>query len=180
MLSVPQVFVFRSHAAGPSLMPHIPKGNDTNQWTLSIVYMTMKQTFGYLEILEFLLWSFIIRWHYFRDPVWPLYHQNLHTYKYKNYTPAGLQSQSRGRSWSWSESIILAGVGLGAGVGKIWPTPILARSRRITPGSRRWFRTNIYAPSRQHWKTEEKESGSVYKRDVMWCVMCKCDEIKPS
>ena len=49
---------------------------------------------------------------------------------------SGLRSRSRGRSWSRSESTVLAGVGVRAGVGKIWPTPTSARSRRLTPGDR--------------------------------------------
>ena len=69
---------------------------------------------------------------------------------------AGLRSRSRDRSWSRSESTILAGVGVGAGVGKIWSTPTPARSRRLTPGSRRWFWTNGYVSARKQWKTGRK------------------------
>ena len=83
---------------------------------------------------------------------------------------AGLRSRSRYWSWSRSESTVLPGVGFRVGVGKILPTPTLARCRRVPPVDRRRFRTNGYASSRKLWRTEkngEWQYGDKLKRHLM-------------
>ena len=87
----------------------------------------------------------------------------------------GLRSRSRDQSWSRSESIVLDWVGSWGG--KIWPTPIPAGSRSLTPNNRRWFWTSGYAPFRKHWKTGRKGErlcvNDVKCRWVIWFRLIK-------
>ena len=64
------------------------------------------------------------------------------------------ESRAELESVGVDRSTVLTGVW--AGVSEMWPTRMPARSRRATPGSRRWLWTNGYAPSRKHWKTGRK------------------------
>ena len=80
----------------------------------------------------------------------------METFDVLTHTEPGLRSRIRDRSCSRSESTVLAGVWFGAGVGKMWPTPTSALSRRLTSGDRIRFWTDDYAPSWTHWKTERK------------------------